>query len=298
MKALSERSRTLILDEPTSALSALEVDRLFVLLRRLRSDGVAIIYVSHRMDEIMRIADRATIMRDGRHAVTAPLSDLCLNKIIEHIIGHASHGLGDVERDEEPNGEALVELRSASGTSKPRNIDLVLNRGEVLGVAGLLGSGRSSLARLLFGVQPLAPGKSSSRAPAQPEIAAGRHRRRHRAHSGGSPPRGSDRTTQRGSKYRLPVSSVSAAVVGCRMSAAAEVSRQQIAQLQIKTALAETSVNTLSGGNQQKVVVGKWLATARAFSFWTSRRRASTSAARARSSDWSGSLRATGARSC
>ena len=76
VKALSQRSRILILDEPTSALSTSEVDRLFEFLRRLRSEGVAIIYVSHRMDEIMRIADRATIMRDGRHAVTAPLAEL------------------------------------------------------------------------------------------------------------------------------------------------------------------------------------------------------------------------------
>ena len=93
VKALSQRSHIVILDEPTSALSASEVDRLFEFLRRLRSNGVAIIYVSHRMDEIMRIADRATIIRDGRHAVTAPLSELSLDRIIEYIVGRASRGL-------------------------------------------------------------------------------------------------------------------------------------------------------------------------------------------------------------
>ena len=131
VKALSQRSRILVLDEPTSALSASEVDRLFEFLRRLRSDRVAIIYVSHRMDEIMRIADRATIIRDGRHAVTAPLRELTLDKIIEHIIGRASRGLGDIERSEEARGEALIELRDASGATKPRNVDLAIHRGEV-----------------------------------------------------------------------------------------------------------------------------------------------------------------------
>jgi ribose transport system ATP-binding protein len=163
VKALSERSRILILDEPTSALSASEVDRLFVLLRRLRSDGAAITYVSHRMDEIMHIADRATIMRDGRRAVTAPLSALSLATIIEHIIGHASRGLGEVERGGETHGEALIELRNVSGVRKPRNVDLVIRRGEVLGAAGLLGSGRSSLARLLFGMEPRGSKRTSGR---------------------------------------------------------------------------------------------------------------------------------------
>src|SRR6185437_15720073 len=143
----------------TSALSASEVERLFVLLRRLKSESAAVIYVSHRMDEIMRIADRATIMRDGRRAVTAPMSELSLATIIEHIIGRASRGLGEVERGGATRGEALIELRRASGARKPRNVDLVIRRGEVLGVAGLLGSGRSSLARLLFGMEPLASGE-------------------------------------------------------------------------------------------------------------------------------------------
>ena len=132
---------------------------MFVLLRRLRSDGVAIIYVSHRLDEIMRIADRATIMRDGRRAVTARLSELSLATIIEHIIGRASRGLGAIERGGETRGPVLIELRNASGARKTRNVDLVIHQGEVLGATGLLGSGRSSLARLLFGMEPLVAGE-------------------------------------------------------------------------------------------------------------------------------------------
>ncbi len=262
VKALSQRSRILILDEPTSALSTAEVDRLFEFLRRLRSDGVAIIYVSHRMDEIMRIADRATIIRDGRHAVTAPLRELTLDKIIEYIIGHASRGLGDVERSEDACGEALIELRDASGAMKPRNVNLVIHRGEVVGVAGLLGSGRSSLARLLFGMEALASGqiriKGADVKLTSPQDAI----------QAGVALIPEDRLREGviaqhsvGSNITLPVLDRISRYAWVSDSAAAEVSREQMAQLRIKAASADTSVNTLSGGNQQKVVVAKWLAT-------------------------------------
>ena len=262
VKALSVRSRILILDEPTSALSAPEIDRLFVLLRRLRNDGVAIIYVSHRMDEIMLIADRATIMRDGRRAVTAPLTELSLPTIIEHIIGHASRGLGEAKRCGATHGEALIELRGASAERKPRNVDLVIRRGEVLGAAGLLGSGRSSLARLLFGMEPLTAGeirvkgvKANIRSP-RDAIAAG---------IALIP---EDRLLEGviaqhsvGANIVLPVLERVSRHSWVSDASAAEVTREQIAQLRIKTASAGAAVNTLSGGNQQKVVVGKWLAT-------------------------------------
>ena len=261
MKALSQRSRILILDEPTSALSASEVDRLFEFLRRLRSDGVAIIYVSHRMDEIMRIADRATIIRDGRHAVTAPLNELTLDKIIEYIIGHAARGLGDVERSEHTHGEALIELRNASGRTKPRNVDLVIHRREVVGVAGLLGSGRSSLARLVFGMEPLVSGQVLIKGAAvelnspQDAIEAGialipEDRLRE----------GVIAQHSVGSNITLPVLDRISRYAWVSDARAAEVTREQITLLRIKAELADTFVNTLSGGNQQKVVVAKWLA--------------------------------------
>jgi ribose transport system ATP-binding protein len=262
VKALSERSRILILDEPTSALSAAEVDRLFVLLRRRRSDGAAIIYVSHRMDEITRIADRATIMRDGRRAVTAPLSELSLAAIIGHIVGRASRGLGEVERGGETAGEALIELRNASGALKPRSVDLVIRRGQVLGVAGLLGSGRSSLARLLFGLTPLAAGEILVKG-ARANIRSPRD-----AIAAGVALIPEDRLLEGliaqhsvGANIVLSVLDRVARHAWVSDAAAAEVTREQIERLRIKTASAGAAVNTLSGGNQQKVVVGKWLAT-------------------------------------
>ena len=111
------------------------------------------------MDEIFKIADVATILRDGRHVVTAPLSEFTLQSMIEQIVGRQSSGFQDIERRDTRLGEPLVELRGVSGPRKPRNVDLVVHRGEVVGVAGLLGSGRSALARVLCGIDPLTSGE-------------------------------------------------------------------------------------------------------------------------------------------
>jgi ribose transport system ATP-binding protein len=109
-KAISQDARVLILDEPSTALAVSDVERLFVFLRKLTAKGVAIIYVSHRMDEIARIADRATILRDGKHVITAPMADLPIDVMIEHIVGKKSKGLADVARGDASRGEVLLEL--------------------------------------------------------------------------------------------------------------------------------------------------------------------------------------------
>jgi ribose transport system ATP-binding protein len=262
VKAISQDARVLILDEPTTALSAEDVDRLFAFLQRLKADGVAIIYVSHRMDEITRIADRATILRDGRKVITADLADLPLETMIEHIVGKRSRGLSDVTRSDATRGDALLELKGASGREKPRDIDLTVHRGEVVGVAGLLGSGRSALARIIAGIDPLASG----------EVLVGGERALFRSPADAIA-RGialvpEDRLRQ----GLIPAHSVAAnmtmAVVD-RLSRFAFVDRKrtrdltdrQIERLRVKTASRDAPVRTLSGGNAQKVVIGKWLAT-------------------------------------
>ena len=159
VKAISRNVRVLILDEPTTALSGSEVEKLFAFLRTLKSESVAIIYVSHRMDEITRLADHATILRDGHHVVTAPMSELTLDKIIEHIVGRRSRGFSDVKRGRASRGVPLLEARGLSGPRKPEGVDLTLYAGEVVGVAGLLGSGRSAPARVLFGIDPKRAGE-------------------------------------------------------------------------------------------------------------------------------------------
>ena len=261
-KAISQSSKVLILDEPSTALAVSDVERLFTFLRKLKAQGVAVIYVSHRMDEIARIADRATILRDGKHVITAPLSDLPIDTMIEHIVGKRSKGLADVLRGNATRGEVLLEARGLSGVHKPHDVSFALHRGEVLGLAGLLGSGRSSLARVIAGIEPAKAGELrirgeavSIRSPAD-------------AIEAGVALVPEARATQGIIPAHSVASNIVLAVLN-RISAkgvvdrakAQKISDEMIARLQIKTASRDHAVSTLSGGNQQKVVIGKWLAT-------------------------------------
>ena len=260
VKAISRNVKVLILDEPTTALSGGEVEKLFVFLRRLKSEGVAIIYVSHRMDEITRIADRATILRDGHHVITAPLSELSLDKIIEHIVGRRSRGFSDVARRSVTRGAPLLELRGLSGPRRPDNVDLTVYAGEVVGIAGLLGSGRSALARVLFGIDPKRSGEIHVKGKAV-EINSPRDAI---AHGLALVPE--DRLRQ-GLVLEHSVETNACVSILDRLSAWSFVSKsksaaatyRQIEALRIKAASRDIAVRTLSGGNQQKVVIGKWL---------------------------------------
>lgn len=262
-KAISQKARVLILDEPSTALAVSDVERLFTFLRQLKSEGVAIIYVSHRMDEIARIADRATILRDGRHVITAPMSDLPMDVMIEHIVGKRSKGLADVQRGTTTRGEVLLELTGVSGRHKPHDVSLSLHKGEVLGLAGLLGSGRSALARVIAGIDPVVAGEIRIKGA---KVAI---RRPKDAIAQGVALVPEARATQGIIPAHSVAENLSMAVIG-RLSKGGIMDRQQvrdladqmIAQLSIKTASRDHAVSTLSGGNQQKVVIGKWLATA------------------------------------
>ncbi|MCT4579486.1 sugar ABC transporter ATP-binding protein [Donghicola sp.] len=261
VKAISQDARVLVLDEPSTALSVSDVERLFTFLRKLKAKGVAIIYVSHRMDEIARIADRATILRDGRHVITAPLESLPIDTMIEHIVGKRSKGLSDVAREYAQIGEPLLELVGVSGVHKPQDISLTVHRGEVVGLAGLLGSGRSSLARVIAGIDPVASGEIRvAGTPVQidkPKDAID-------ARIALVP---EARATQGIIGAHSVAMNISMAVLDhlsnrsvMNAKAVRETADHQIKHLSIKTASRDHAVSTLSGGNQQKVVIGKWLA--------------------------------------
>jgi len=128
-KAISHDPKVLILDEPSTAPPVSDAERLFVFPRKLKARGVAITYVSHRMDEITRFADRATILRDGRHVIIAPLSDLPLDTTIEHTVGKRSKGPADVARGDVTRGDTLLELRNVTGAHKPDDVSFTLHRG-------------------------------------------------------------------------------------------------------------------------------------------------------------------------
>jgi len=259
-KAISKDARVLILDEPSSALSTSEVEHLFEFLRRLKADDHAIIYVSHRMDEISRIADRATILRDGRHVITAPLSELPIETMIKHIVGTQSRGFSDVVREHHATDLPLLELKNLSGEHKPVNINLTVHQGEVVGLAGLLGSGRSSLARVIAGIDPIREGEVFVNG--EPVSI----RRPHHAIRAGMVLVPEDRLRQGVIAAQSVAQNLTLAVleqISTRTivsnNAVEKLADEQIHSLKIKTASLNHAVQTLSGGNQQKVVIGKWL---------------------------------------
>ncbi|MBM1218619.1 sugar ABC transporter ATP-binding protein [Ponticoccus sp. SC2-23] len=260
-KALSQDVSILILDEPTSALTASEVEILFQLLDKLRAQGKAIVYVSHRMDEIFRIADRATVLRDGTRIATRPLSDYTLETLIADIMGKATRDMSDLIAEPSAAAQVVLELRGVGVEGRPGAVDLVLHAGEVLGLAGLMGAGRSRIARTLFGLQPGAVGeiringsqvdiRSPSDAMALGIALVPEDRRR----------QGLVLEHSVEDNIALPVlGSVSGRIMvhGARR---AKLADDTIARMSIKTDSRKAPANSLSGGNQQKIVIGKWLA--------------------------------------
>jgi ABC-type branched-subunit amino acid transport system ATPase component len=148
-KALSVDAGALILDEPTASLSAHEVERLFTIVRRLRDRGVAILFVSHRLDEVFALCDRATVFRDGRHVVTAATDGLTTADLIRHMVGRTVSLFPKVEN---PIGEVLLEVSGLTRVGVFRDVGFSVRAGEIVGLAGLVGAGRSEVAGVLFGL--------------------------------------------------------------------------------------------------------------------------------------------------
>ncbi|RUR69131.1 sugar ABC transporter ATP-binding protein, partial [Variovorax guangxiensis] len=157
-KALSFDSRVLIMDEPTAALNNEEVADLFRIIGRLRSRGVAIVYISHKMDELKRIADRVTVMRDGQYIATVPMATTPMDTLIAMMVGRQLAEAGHEMPDTSGN-EVVLEARGICRGTMVRDASFVLRRGEILGFAGLMGAGRTELARAVFGADRIDAGE-------------------------------------------------------------------------------------------------------------------------------------------
>jgi ribose transport system ATP-binding protein len=261
-KALSQDAAVLVLDEPTSALTESEVDILFQLLRRLRGEGKTIIYVSHRMDEIFRIADVVTVLRDGRFVATRPIGEYTLATLITDIMGKATRDLSEFATEAAATSEIVLEVAHLASRERSGDISFALRKGEVLGLAGLLGSGRSRLARMLFGLETVGSGtitlKGETKTIGSPKEAMAfglalvpEDRRRQGlilAHSVEN-------------NIELPILRALGKWIFVDRATSRSTADRLIRRLAIKTASREAAANSLSGGNQQKIVIGKWLAT-------------------------------------
>ncbi len=259
-KALSMKARLVIFDEPTSSLTLSETERLLDVMKQLRADGVAVLFISHRLGEITDVADRVVVLRDGQNAGELSRREATKDRMVELMIGR------NIGRDESrgfgSRGEAILELRSVRTSAHPSAIvDLTIHKGEILGLAGLVGAGRSELARVIFGVDARQGGEISVDGLAltansvAAAIAAGiclvpENRKEEGLVI--------DFTVL--DNISLP--NLGRLRRGWLVDRVAERSLGLTSQdkLAIKTPTLDTAVVSLSGGNQQKVVLAKWLA--------------------------------------
>lgn len=257
-KALSIDAKILVMDEPTSALTDREISRLFQVIRSLRARGVAIIYISHRMEELFQIGDRVTVMRDGRYITTRVISATTLQELISLMVGRdlTEH----FPKKAVAPGEELLRVENLTRHGVLYDISLTLRRGEVVGVAGLMGSGRTELARAIFGADPIQAGRVTVKGR-EVVIRSPQH-----AIALGLGFLTEDRKRQ-GLVLCLDLQANICLASLDRFSTAGVVNggreaneaQQLSTALRVKTPGLHQRVLNLSGGNQQKVVLAKWL---------------------------------------
>ena len=259
-KALSFNARILIMDEPTAALTEAEIDDLFGIIRQLREQGVGIIYISHRLEELKAIADRVTVMRDGKTIDTLPVAEASRDKVISLMVGRVIYE-SEPEIPEHPSEEIVLEARHLNRGRALQDVSFQLRKGEILGFAGLMGAGRTEVARAIFGADPLESGEIYVHGEAvhikSPQDAV--------RHSIGY-------LSEDRKRYGVILGmDVRENVVMASMKKflrwkfwmnfkkATAQAREMVAALNIKTPNLSQKVKFLSGGNQQKVIIGKWL---------------------------------------
>jgi len=258
-KALVGEPRILVMDEPTAALDGREAARLLDLLRRLRGEGVAIIYVSHRLPEIAAVADRVTVLKDGRKVVTAATSDMPMELLVRAMVGRS---LADYfPGPGGPAGEALLTVEGG-GNTELADINLVVRKGEIVGVAGLEGSGKLALGRALVGDRPFARGRmrlgDADFAPRSPREAI-------RAGVGLLPDDRKGEGLVLGQSLRDNAAlTLRAFAAALRRPASADMAPAaldaRLNALDVRAASFDIEARALSGGNQQKVVIARCLA--------------------------------------
>ena len=262
-KALAQDAQVLIMDEPTASLARHETEALFELIDRLKARGIAIVYISHRMDEVYRIADRITILRDGNRLLTRRLADITPAQIVEGIVGKEMGAeMAYRDRGHAELGEVLLEAKNLQAPPRVNDVSFTLRAGEIIGLAGLMGSGRTELARVLFGIDALRSGEIAVRGR-RVDLSSPQ-----RAISCGLALIPEDRREQglvldHSVRENLLLPLLDKVQDGVLLSKAKgrSLSDGLIKRFTVKVAHPDRAVRLLSGGNQQKVVLAKWLGT-------------------------------------
>ena len=256
-RALMLQSKIIVLDEPTAPLTTQEIRKLFTIVRNLKEKGITIIYISHRLEEVFQICDRATILRDGHYICTLDVADTCKEELIEKMVGRSMEG----EFPERTFGQYGQEVQDLCTTGFLLDINFSLHKGEILGLAGLVGSGRSEIAKAVFGADKIEKGEffiNGKKVAIHSTMMA-------KAHSIGLVPE--DRKDEGLSlnfsvQRNISITNLkkSCGVFGLLSGRKEhEVAEKYIKELNIKTPSPRQRVEQLSGGNQQKVVLAKWL---------------------------------------
>ncbi|MDI6024758.1 sugar ABC transporter ATP-binding protein [Corticibacterium sp. UT-5YL-CI-8] len=257
-RAISEDSKVLIMDEPTTSLSPPEIDRLFNVVEDLKSKGMSIVFVSHWLEEVFRIADRVTVLRDGRLIGTRPISELDHDKVIRMMVGRE---VRDTILTKRPVGDVVLKVSKLTRENVLENISFEVRAGEIVGMSGLVGAGRSELAAAIFGIDPYDSGSVEiggiAVSPNDPKAAI-------EAGVGLVP---EDRRQQALVGLMSVKSNITLSLLDrissfgfLSMAKEQAIADREIRALAVKTPSSKTRVSTLSGGNQQKVVLARWLA--------------------------------------
>ncbi|MBQ8208388.1 MAG: ATP-binding cassette domain-containing protein [Clostridia bacterium] len=261
-KAVSYNAKILVLDEPTSSLTEQEVEHLFRIINMLRDRGCGIIYISHKMEEILRISDDITVMRDGTHVITAPASEMTMDKIIRLMVGRELTNRFPPKTNKP--GETVLKVRDLTAKySHVRDVSFDVKSGEILGIAGLAGAGRTEVLECLFGIAT----KEKGRLFIKDKEIYNRNARE-------SIRNGFALLTEERRKNGIfgildilentTVSNLKSYLAGgiyLKNGARKKDTDRMIKSLKVKTASKKTQIRTLSGGNQQKVILGRWLLT-------------------------------------
>jgi ABC-type sugar transport system ATPase subunit len=258
-KALSQNTNIVILDEPSATLTDNELDILFKTLETLRGRGVTILYISHRLEEIFRIAERVTVLRDGKVIDTLEVNKVDRKKLIEMMVGRSLES--EYPKQNVPMGKILLEIKDFSRGNSFKNINLTLHRGEILGIAGLVGAGRTELVRAIFGADK----KNTGTMRINGKKADIRNVPLAISHGIGLVPE--ERKTQglvlgMSVKENISLAGLDKVLKKSVINTAleSELAKKYISMLRIVPAFENREVRQLSGGNQQKVVLAKWLA--------------------------------------